>query len=62
VSEHVVVAVGDATRGIEEPQPEGQVVGSRDEDCVCGELDQSMPVDKEPLHASSTLAPTMPPL
>ena len=53
--EHVVVALRDPARGIEEAQPEGQVVSQRDEDCVGGDLDHSVTPDGvlEPIHAGS---------
>ena len=55
VGEHVVVALGNPARGIEEPQPEGQVVGSRDEYCVGRDLDQSVTPDGvlEPIHGGA---------
>ena len=60
------VAVRDAARGIEEAQPEGQVVRERDEQCVGGDLDHPVPVDRvlQPLHARrghSSRVATMPP-
>jgi hypothetical protein len=41
----VLVAIRDPSRGIQEPQPEGQVVGRGDEDCVGGDLEEAMTPD-----------------
>jgi len=45
VEQHVPVALGDAALGVQEPQPEGQVVGRCHQNGVRCDLEEALPVN-----------------